>query len=115
MSRIMSAKTIDLQNQKTLKITPEGEADVLEVSGAGGTVELRIRLTPEGPVLQMESVRLELKAAENVSVDCKNFEVRASEAVDMHAEGGMQLTGEADIRVNATGDVVVRGEKIYLN
>jgi hypothetical protein len=111
----MSAKTIDLQNQKTLKVTPQGEEDVLEVSGAGGAVELRIRLTPEGPVLQMESVRLELKASENVSVDCKNFEVRASESVDMHSTGGMQLTGEADIRVNATGDVVVRGEKIYLN
>ena len=76
---------------------------------------MRIRLTPEGPVLQMESVRLSLKAAENVNVDCKNFEVRASEGVDVHSDGGMRLSGQADVRVDSAGNVIVKGEMIYLN
>jgi phage gp45-like len=63
----------------------------------------------------MESVRLSLKASESVNVDCKNFEVRATESVDMHSDGGMQISGQADIRVDANGNVIVKGETIYLN
>ena len=58
---------------------------------------------------------LSLRAAETVDVSCKNFEVRASESVDVHSDGGMQLSGVADVRVNANGDVIVKGEMIYLN
>lgn len=111
----MAAKTVELQNSKTLSITSEEGQDLVEVHGAGGTVELRIRITPEGPVLVMESVRLELKASESVNVECGTFEVRAKDSVDMHSDGGMQLSGTADVRVNANGDVIVKGEKIYLN
>jgi len=111
----MAAHKLDLQNSKTLTVTPAEDHDLVEVRGAEGQVELRIKLTPEGPVLQMESVRLSLKAAESVNVECKNFEVRATEAVDMHSDGGMQLSGQADVRVNANGHVVVTGEMIHLN
>lgn len=111
----MAVRSLELNHSKTLTVSPAEENDLIEVRGAGGQVELRILLTPEGPVLQMESVRLQLKASENVEVDCKNFQVRAGESVDVHSEGGMQLSGQADVRVNANGDVVVRGEKIFLN
>lgn len=74
-----------------------------------------MKLTPEGLILQMESIRLNLKSSEAVSVECKTFEVRATDGVDVHSDGGMQLSGQADVRVNANGDVVVTGEKIYLN
>lgn len=111
----MAAHTLDLRNSKTLTVSPSGDHDLVEVRGGEGQVELRILLTPEGPVLQMESVRLSLKASESIDVECKSFEVRATEAVDLHSDGGMHLSGQADIRVNANGDVVVTGEKIFLN
>ena len=111
----MAAQILDLQNAKTLTITLAEDHDLIEIHGAGGLMELRIKLTPDGPILQMESVRLSLKSSENVDVSCKNFEVRASDAVDIHSDGGMQLSGQADVRVNANGDVIVTGEKIFLN
>ncbi len=111
----MAAHTIELQNAKTLTVTPEEGHDLVEIHGAGGQIELRIKMTPEGPVLQMESVRLSLRAAETVDVSCKNFDVRASESVDVHSDGGMQLSGVADVRVNANGDVIVKGAMIHLN
>ena len=111
----MAAQTLELQNAKTLTVSAAEDHDLIEIHGAGGIVELRIKLTPEGPVLQMESVRLSLKSSENVDVACRNFEVRASESIDIHADGGMQLSGQADVRVNANGDVIVTGEKIFLN
>jgi hypothetical protein len=111
----MASQTLDLQNSKTLTVTQAEDHDLIEIHGNGGQVELRIKLTPEGPVLQMESVRLNIKSSEAVSVECKTFEVRATEGVDIHSDGGMQLSGQADVRVNANGDVIVTGEKIFLN
>ena len=111
----MAAHTLDLQNAKTLTVTTAEDHDLVEIRGAEGQLELRVKLTPEGAVLQMESVRLSLKAAESVSVECKNFEVRASESIDLHSDSTMQLSGQADVRVNANGDVIVKGEKIFLN
>ncbi len=111
----MSSPTLQLQNARTLTVTAEDGHDLVEIHGDGGQVELRIKVTPEGPVLLVESVRLALKAQESVSVDCQNFEVRATESVDVHSDGGMQLSGQAEIQVNANGDVRVTGEKIYLN
>ena len=111
----MAAQTIELQHQRTLSITPSDDGDLVEIHAAGGQVELRIRLTPEGPVLQMESIRLSLKAAENVDVSCKNFEVRASEGFDVHSDGGMQLSGKADVKIDSAGNIIVKGEMIYLN
>ncbi len=111
----MPAHTLDLQHAKTLTVTPGEDHDLVEIRGAEGQLELRVKLTPDGPVLQMESVRLSLKSAEDINVECRNFEVRTSEAIDLHADTGMQLSGQADIRVNANGDVIVTGEKIFLN
>jgi hypothetical protein len=111
----MPAQKFDLQHSKTLTVTSVDDHDLVEIRGSEGQIELRVKLTPEGPVLLMESVRLSLKAAESVSVECKTFEVRATEVVDVHSDGGMQLSGQADVRVNANGDVIVVGEKIYLN
>lgn len=111
----MAAQILDLQNARTLTVTPADEGDLVEIHANGGQLELRIRLTPEGPVLQMESVRISLKAAENVDVSCKNFEVRASENVDVHSDGGMQLSGQADVKIDSSGNIIVKGEMIYLN
>ncbi len=111
----MAAHSLDLQNDRTLTVTPSEEGDLVEIHAAGGQLELRIRITPEGPVLQMESVRLSLNASKSVDVNCGTFEVRATDSVDIHTDGTMQLSGKADVKVDAAGNVIVKGEMIYLN
>ncbi|HEU0120083.1 MAG TPA: hypothetical protein VFQ91_06120 [Bryobacteraceae bacterium] len=108
----MAAQSLDLLNNRSLTVTPSEEGELVEIRSSEGQVELRIRLTPEGPVLQMQSVRLSLRAAESVDVSCKNFEVRATESVDVHSDGGMQLSGNADVKLDSAGNVIVKGEMI---
>ena len=78
-------------------------------------LELRIKMTEQGPVLQMESVRLQLKATESVDIETKQFNVRAEESVSVESKGDLKLSGEADVRVDANGEVHVKGKMIYLN
>jgi len=100
-------RTLRLRDGRTLAVVPAGKDDLLEVRSGDGTLELRLRMTDEGPVLEMESVRLKLRAAESVDVETKDFNVTA--------EGEITLSGKADVHVDASGDVRVTGEKIYLN
>jgi phage baseplate assembly protein gpV len=101
-----AATTLELQGGRTLVVEPAGDEDLVEVRAASGTVEIRLRLTDDGPVLELESVRLSLRAAKSVDVEATEFNVSADE---------ISLGGKADVRIDAGGEVVVTGETIRLN
>lgn len=96
-----------LRDGKTLTVEQSGSDELVEIRGASGLVEVRIKLTEEGPVLQMESVRLQLKASEAVEIEAKRIELKATET--------LQLASDNEIKVDAEGEVRVNGKMIYLN
>jgi phage gp45-like len=100
-------REVYLREGRTLTIESEGANELVEVRSSSGQIELRIRLTEEGPVLQMESVRLQLKASESVEIESRRVEIKATETV--------QLASENEIKVDAEGEVRVNGKMIYLN
>jgi phage gp45-like len=100
-------REIYLREGRTLSVEQTGGDELVEIRSSSGQVELRIKLTEEGPVLQMESVRLQLKASESVEIESKRVEVRATEAVT--------LSSDNEIKVEAEGEVRVNGKMIYLN
>ena len=100
-------REIYLREGRTLSIEQSGTDDLVEVRSSSGQVELRIRLTEEGPVLQMESARLQLKASEAVEIESKRVEIRATETV--------QIASKDEVKVDAEGDVRVNGKTIWLN
>jgi hypothetical protein len=103
----MEAATLELHDGRTLTVVPNDVDDLVEVRSGDGTLELRIRMTAEGPVLEMESVRLKLSAKESVDVETKDFNV--------NAQGDITVSGKADVHVDGAGEVRVTGEMIYLN
>jgi hypothetical protein len=76
---------------RTLTVEPQAEADVLELRDASGTLELRLKLTEDGVVLQVEATRISLKAEQSIDLESKS------------------------INLNADGDIRVRGERVYIN
>jgi hypothetical protein len=105
-----------LSGGRTLSVAPGAASDELvEFRSAAGLLELRVRLTPDGPVLQLEGVKVQLKAADAVSVDCKRFEVHASDGVAVKTEGTLELHSEQEARLSSPEDVRVVGKVIWLN
>lgn len=96
-----------LREGRTLVLEEQGTDDLVEIRSASGELELRIKLTADGPVLQMESVKLQLKASESVEIASKRVEIKATETV--------QVASENEVKVDAEGDVRVNGKMIYLN
>jgi hypothetical protein len=100
-------REVYLREGRTLTVEQSGSDELVEIRSSSGQVELRIRLTEEGPVLQMESARLQLKASEAVEIESKRVEIRATETV--------QIASKDEVKVDAEGEIRVNGKMIYLN
>ena len=95
---VSDEREVYLRDGRKLVVSEQAGDQLVEIRSESGMLEVRILLTAEGPVLQMESAKLSLKAAEAVEIESKHVAIK-SETVD----------------VNATGDVVVIGKTIHLN
>ncbi len=107
-------REVYLRDGRKLVLREQNAEQLVEVRSESGMVEVRIRLTAEGPVLQMESARLQLKATEQVSIESANIEIKGTEKVDVSG-GNVRVSGEEDVNVDAKGEVRVVGKMIYLN
>ena len=108
-------REVYLREGRTLTVSAQGTDELVEIRAASGQVELRIRLTEQGPVLQMEAVRMTLKATEAVEVEAKQFSVKATESLALASEGEVKVTSGGETKVEAEGDVRVVGATIHLN
>src|SRR5215475_608468 len=89
-----------LRDGKKLIVSEQGSDQLVEIRDAAGTLELRIKLTAEGPVLQMDSVRLQLKASESVAIESPRVAITGSEQLEL-AGGEVHVEGEQDVKVDA--------------
>jgi hypothetical protein len=108
-------REVYLREGRTLTVSAQGAEELVEIRAASGQVELRIRLTEQGPVLQLEAVRLQLKATEAVEVETRRFSVKAQESVALASDGEVKLTSAGETKVEAEGEVRVLGKTIHLN
>lgn len=88
------SKTILLEHGRRLEVSRSGDGDVVEVRAESGQLELRVVLTAEGPVLQLDAVKLALRAEDSVEIDCKSFAVKTTEDVSIAAEGDTRVVGK---------------------
>lgn len=111
---VKDEREVYLRDGRTLKVSDEGADQLVEIRNESGMVELRIKLTEQGPVLQMEAVKLQLKASEAVEIDAKRVAINGSEALELHG-GEVKLEADEEVKVDAVGDVRVKGKIIWLN
>jgi hypothetical protein len=107
-------REVYLRDGRKLVVSDAGTDQLVEIRSGSGMLEVRIRLTEEGPVLQMESARLSLKATEAVEIESKRVEIKGNEQLEISG-GAVEVKGEQDVKVTADGEVHVVGKMIYLN
>lgn len=86
----------------------EREPALVQIRDRDGHIEIDLRITPDGPKLQLRGVALELVATRSVELRCETFRVEAELGASITAARG-------DVRLDAGDDVVVVGERIHLN
>jgi phage gp45-like len=108
-------RELHLGRGRTLRTGSQGTDDVVEIRAASGQLELRVVLTEAGPVLQLEGVRVQMKAAEAVEIDCKTLQVHTTEGMKLTTDGELDITSEKDTRITSPSEVFVKGKMIWLN
>lgn len=87
-------REVYLRDGRKLVVSEQGGDQLVEIRSESGMLEVRIRLTEEGPVLQMESARLSLKASESVQIESKRVEIKSTEDMNLTAEGELVAIGK---------------------
>lgn len=108
------SREVYLKDGRKLVLSEQGADQLVEIRNESGMLEVRIRLTEEGPVLQMESARLSLKASEAVEIESKRVEIKGEQKLELKG-GEVEVTGEQNDENGTSGDVKVVGTMIYLN
>lgn len=104
-----------LDQGRTLQLARDGSQQLVEIRAASGQLELRIKLTDEGPVLQMEAVKVAVTTEEAFEIKCKTFSVESSQDTIIQTGGELKLKAEGEVSLDSPEDVRVRGKVIWLN
>src|SRR5687768_14860406 len=83
-------REVYLKDGRTLVVSDAGTDQLVEIRNESGMLELRIKLTEQGPVLQMESVRLQLKASEAVEIEAPQVAIAGTEKLEL-AGGNVEV------------------------
>ena len=109
------AETMYLNHGRTVQVRHDSTDDIVEIRSESNELEIRVRITEEGPVLQLEGVRLQLQAAEAIQVQCKQFSIDASESFSVATAGKAHIQSEEELQIESSADVRIQGKMIYLN
>ena len=107
-------KEIKLSSGRLVSVKINGEEE-LEIFSPDGKLELKIRLTEAGPNLVLESVSLDLKASNSISLRSKKVEIKADEETILESAGKLKIDSEKEINIRSTQNVRMVGKLIYLN
>jgi hypothetical protein len=134
-----SPRVLDLAGGARVEAATDAQGvETLHLRDRGGACVLTIRMTPEGPVLALEGVSLEIAASRSLTLRSEELLVQASRAqveitgdlveevggaVRRRARGELdvqarRLTMEAtsgDALLRASDDVALTGERVRLN
>ncbi len=111
----LESRVIPLESGRKVIVRSEGNEEFVEVASPEGQLELKVRLTEEGPVISLESVRLEMKAEESISLKSRKVQVHAENEVSLVSDGTLNIGSEKDMDIRSPEDVWVTGKMIYLN
>jgi hypothetical protein len=111
---VTDEREVYLRDGRKLVVSEQGADQLVEIRNESGMLEVRIRLTEEGPVLQMESARLSLKATEVVEIESSRVSIKGTEKRELTG-GDVRVLGEKDAERKTEGEVHVVGTMIYLN
>jgi len=104
-----------LPSGRTLVVKARDHEEEIEVRSSGGEVEVRIVLTEQGPILRLRGARLEIDSSDTVAVNCRRFEVNASQGVQLSTAGDVAVRSDAEIRLKSGRETFIDGDYVNLN
>jgi hypothetical protein len=109
-----ASDTLRAPSGRLVRLEADAGREELIVCNAAGQVELRVRLTDQGPVLTLSGARIELDA-DTIALRCRELEIDAQQKARIEAASVDVEAKLGGITLRANDDVEVEGERIWLN
>jgi len=125
------SRRITLASGREVELSDQLQEDLLTVSNPQGEVELSIRFTPAGPVLNVRAAAINLRTPGEMNIACGRLTVQSAGDVteEIGGEKRTRVEGKAsfeahtidvkslrgNITAKANDDVCLLGERIKLN
>lgn len=103
-----------LGHGRSLALVPQGNDSTVEIRAESGTLELRIRITDAGPVLEMQGVRLALTATESIEMKSPRVLVEAEDSLTLASRGQAQLLARDRLQVRTSEYLGLDGKLVGL-
>ena len=104
-----------LPDGRQVVLSWEGEAGEITVHAPDGELEVTVRITDSGPVLELTGARVELKASDEVSIQSRILNLSATEKASVTSGDGLEIRSSGHTELTAEGEVRVLGSMIHLN
>jgi hypothetical protein len=99
---------------RSLALVPQGHDSTVEIRAENGMLELRIRVTDAGPVLEMQGIKLALTATESIEMKSPRVMVEAEESLTLASRGEARLLANDRIHVRTTEYLGLDGKLVGL-
>lgn len=107
---------VTLRGGYRIETAESAEDSRLDVYAPAGGIILRMRLLPEGPVLEVEGVSLNVTTRGDLRLSAERLLLSARGDAEIACGGNLTLRAETgDVRIKANDDVRLDGERIALN
>jgi hypothetical protein len=105
---------LKLESGREIRVT-SGKEELIEICEPQGEVVMSVRLTASGPVVSVRGARLDIKAAQTISLEADRVKIKSRQEATIESEGQMQLSASKNMNLRSEKDVRVRGAMIHLN
>jgi hypothetical protein len=132
-------RTVPFASGRSLEIAELPGEERIHVHAPDGQLLLSLRLTPEGPVLALSGLSLEITAQKHIALACKDLSIRTTGDANLDVGGSLHqhVRGSAireagktsierarevkveallgSVVIHANDDVDIKGERVRLN
>jgi hypothetical protein len=123
--------TIELPGKQRLQVHNSARHSELALLAADGRVQLRVIVTPDGPVLQIDGGRLTVRSSGDLALEAERLALVGRSGLTLHSDADVVIHASNDVHsvgriqhisadlgnvnIRANDDVTLNGERVLVN
>lgn len=104
-----SSREITFSSGYRLRTLENIKQDTLHIEAPDGKVCISVKLTPEGPMLELSGIELKVETSGKLQFTCGEMDVRSEKHITFHSGGDINYKSQGDIAVQAEGSIETEG------